>query len=64
MEPKYPYIEVELVDGNAFSILASVRRELQRHRVPRKEIDEFLDEARSGDYDHLLRVVMETVELI
>jgi hypothetical protein len=65
VEPKYPDIEVELIghDGNAFSILARVRRELRRARVPEKEVEAFLAEATSGDYDHLLRTCMEWVDV-
>jgi len=62
---KYPDIVVELVgeDGNAFAILGRVSGAMRRHGVPKAEIDEFLDEAKNGDYDHLLRVVMRTVNV-
>lgn len=63
MNTKYPEIKVELVgqDGNAFAVLAAVRKELRRNDVSDKEIKEFFDEATAGDYDHLLRTVMEWV---
>ena len=61
---KYPNITVELCghDGNAFSILARVMREMRRGGVPQEEIEQFKKEATSGDYDNLLQTVMQWVE--
>lgn len=61
--PKYPNISVRLVgeDGNAFAILRRVQRELRRGGVPQTEVSEFLKEAMKGDYNNLLRTVMEWV---
>jgi hypothetical protein len=63
VEVKYPEVEVELTghDGNAFAIMARVKRELRRAGVSREEIDEFLAECTSGDYDHLLQTCMKWV---
>lgn len=63
MEVKHPEIEVELVghDGNAFSILGRVSAALRRGKVPEEEVDEFMAEAMSGDYDHLLQTAMRWV---
>ena len=60
---KYPEVEVALVgeDGNAFSILGRVQKAMRRAGVPAGEIDAYLDEATSGDYDHLLATTMEYV---
>lgn len=62
---RYPNIHVTLigVDGNAFNILGIVTRELRRNEVPKTEIDEFENEATSGDYDHLLQTVMDWVNV-
>lgn len=64
-DPKYPEITVELVgrDGNAFAILGAVRREMRRGGVPKEEIDAYMEEAMSGDYDHLLQTTMRWVEV-
>lgn len=64
MTVKYPHIKVQLTgkDGNAFFILGTVQRALRKHDVPETEIKEIMDKATSGDYDNLLRVVMETVD--
>lgn len=64
MSVLYPEVRVPLTgeDGNAFSILARVSRELKRAGVPREEVAEFHAEATSGDYDHLLRTVLRWVD--
>lgn len=65
MDIKYPHVEVELIgqDGNAFLILGRVQKALRRAGVPQAEIDAYMDEATSGDYDHLLATTMKTVEV-
>ena len=62
---KYPNIKVKLVgnDGNAFAILGSVNKALQRAKVSKEERDLFMKEATSGDYHHLLGVCMEWVSV-
>ena len=63
MAPKFPHVEVELVgqDGNAFAILGSVQRAMRQADVDKADIDVMMDEAMSGDCDHLLQTVMATV---
>lgn len=60
---KYPEIEVTLSgqDGNAFSIMSRVKASLRRAGVASFEIDEYLLESMSGDYDNLLRVASSWV---
>lgn len=62
---KYPRVEVELVgqDGNAFAIMASVSKAMRRANVPQSEIDEYLEESTSGDYDNLLATAMRWVSV-
>jgi hypothetical protein len=62
---KYPEITVDLInhDGNAFAILGKVRRALKHGNVPQDDIELFMAEAMSGDYDHLLQTVMKWVEV-
>ena len=62
---RYPEIEVQLTgtDGNAFSIIGKVTREMNRFGIAPESVDEFTHEAMSGDYDHLLRTVMSWVEV-
>lgn len=63
--PKYPNIRVKLVgeDGNAFAILGRVKRALERGGVPQAEINQYFEEATSGDYNHLLATTMEWCEV-
>ena len=49
-------------DGNAFAIMGRFQREARRAGWTATEIETVLTEARSGDYDHLLQVIMEHVE--
>ena len=60
---KYPEIEVQLIgkDGNAFAIMAAVRKALKRTEVSADEIAEYTKQSQSGDYDNLLRVAMSWV---
>jgi hypothetical protein len=57
-------VEMKLVgiDGNAFFILGKFSKEARRQGWSKEEIDKVLDEARSGDYNHLLATIMEHVE--
>ena len=57
-------VKVKLVgeDGNAFAILGAVSKALKR--AGHKDlVDEFMAEATSGDYDHLLATCMDYVEV-
>jgi hypothetical protein len=51
-----PVVNLIGVDGNAFSILGMVCRELRRSGWNRDQVDCFYAEATSGDYNHLLGV--------
>jgi hypothetical protein len=50
-------------DGNAFSILGRVKKALWLGGADKEYIDRYLSDATSGDYDHLLSVTMEYVEV-
>lgn len=56
-------VELTGHDGNAFAILGRVRRAILRSNHP-ELAEQFLQEATSGDYDHLLATcfVYVTVE--
>jgi hypothetical protein len=62
---KYPNIKVKLVgnDGNAFAILGRVQKALRKGGVPDAECKQFMTEATSGDYNHLLSTCMNWVEV-
>lgn len=64
MKPKFD-IKVKLTgkDGNAFFILGTVVSKLRKAGATPEQIKEFLDEAKSGDYNHLLRTCVEWVNV-
>ena len=63
--PKYPAIEVELVDKdwNADDLRGKVQRALRDHGVDAFEVYEFMDASRGDDYEHLMRVCLEWVTI-
>jgi hypothetical protein len=50
-------------DGNAFAILGRVQAALRKAGASQEAIRDFLDEAKSGDYDHLLQTAMKWVNV-
>jgi len=64
-QPKYPDVEVQLSgeDGNAFFIIGRIGKALRESGVERSEIDEFRNEAMSGDYHNVLRTAMRWVSV-
>jgi len=64
-EVKYPNIKVKLSgqNGNAFVLLGAVDRALRKGGVHQTERHEFLEEAKSGDYDHLVQTCMKWVDV-
>lgn len=64
-EPKYPdvYVPMSGQDGNAFFIISRVMTALKRAGVSKEERDEFMSEAMSGDYDHVLETVVAWVDI-
>ena len=57
---KHPEITVQFVgkNGNAFYILGLCKSAMERNHLPQSEIDQFMSEATSGDYNHLLATIM------
>ncbi len=54
-------VDMDLVgmDGNAFFIIGAFRRNAKKQGWSPAEIDAVIDEAKRGDYDHLLQTIME-----
>lgn len=48
-------------DGNAFSIMGRVQKALQRAGNSKEIVDSYVEQAMSGDYDHLLAVTLAYV---
>lgn len=66
LEPKFPEITVQLSgnDGNAFSIMAAVLQALRRGGVPKEERDLYTKDSMSGDYDNLINVASQWVNVL
>ena len=62
--PKYE-VEVQLTgnDGNAFSIMGSVKNALKKAGASKEEIDQYLSDSMAGDYDNLIRVATDWVKV-
>lgn len=63
--PQYPHINVKLsnTDGNAFSVLGKVSSALRRNKVSEEVVNDFMKEATSGDYDHVLQTCFKYVSV-
>ena len=62
MSTRYPEVEVQLTgnDGNAFAIMGAVSRALERAGYG-DEVEAYMEESMSGDYDNLLMTAMNWV---
>ena len=63
--PKYPDIHVRLSgeNGNTFSLVSIMLREMKQCRVPQSDRDRFQEEALSGDYSNVLSTCMKWVHV-
>ena len=62
---KYETVTVKLVgnDGNAFSIMGAVSKALRKAGASQDEIQDYMIESMSGDYNNLLRTAMKWVNV-
>ena len=58
-----PTVKLVGENGNAFSIMGLVKKALKQSGADKEYIDKYLNAATSGDYDHLLVVSMEYVNV-
>jgi hypothetical protein len=61
LNPK-PKIKLVGEDGNAYAILGRAHRSLKNAGATPEQIEEFMKEAQSSDYDNLLRTCMDWFE--
>ena len=52
------------VDGNAFAIMGYVLLAMKDEGFSKEERDEYLEDAKSSDYDHLLCVSVEYIDRV
>ena len=50
------------LDGNAFAIMGAFQKQAKKEGWTAMEIKAVMDEAKSGDYSHLLGTIMEHCE--
>ena len=60
--PKKVVMNLVGLDGNAFFLLASFQRAARKQGWAPEETQQVEEYAKSGDYDHLLRVLMAHTE--
>ncbi len=46
-------------DGNAFAILGRAQHVMRQAALPEERINQFLEEARRGDYDQLIQTCIK-----
>lgn len=53
-------VKMKLVglDRNAFSLMGTFQREARKQKTPKEEIAKVMQDCMSGDYNHLLSVLM------
>lgn len=59
MNNNKPKLKLIGEDGNAFNILGLARKAATKAGWLSEEIDEFFQEAKAGDYNHLLQTCMK-----
>ena len=59
-----PTVKLTGEDGNAFAIMGKVSKALRKAGADKEYVEKYLDEATSGDYDHLLGVSMEYANIV
>ena len=57
-----PIVQLTGENGNAFAILGKVSKALKRAGL-HEEAKKYMEEATSGDYDHLLQTSMKYVDV-
>lgn len=58
-----PEVKLAGEDGNAFSIIARVKKALRKAGYPEEHIEKFTEEATAGDYNNLLQVCCKYVDV-
>lgn len=59
MNKEKPTLKIIGEDGNAFAIMGKAQRVARIAGWSKEKIDKYMAEAKSGDYNNLLRVTMD-----
>ncbi|WP_041280619.1 hypothetical protein [Desulfosudis oleivorans] len=58
-----PVVRLTGHDGNAFAVMGTVRKALKRAGADTEYVDKYFREATAGDYNTLLAVTMDYVDV-
>ena len=58
MTDKKVNLELEGLDGNAFSLMGTFQKQAKKEDWTEEEIKDVLDECQKGDYNHLLQTLI------
>ena len=58
-----PTVQLIGEDGNAFAVLGKVRNALREAGASEEVVEDYITRATQGDYNHLLAVTMEYVNV-
>lgn len=50
------------VDGNAFSLMGEFQHQAKKQGWTQEEVDQVLEEAKKGDYDHLILTLYDHID--
>ena len=64
MSENKPTVKLIGLDGNAWGIMGRVKNALKDAGRSSKDINIYMEQAMSGDYNNLLRVTMEWVNVV
>lgn len=57
--PNTPKVKLVGTDGNAYALMGRCTRAARKANWPKETIDEVMEEAITGDYNHLLATLMK-----
>jgi hypothetical protein len=60
---KKPRLKLIGRDGNAFAILGAAREAAKKAKMSQEQIDAIMKDAKSGNYNHLLCVMMDNFDV-
>ena len=52
------------IDGNAYSIMGYVKNAMKKEGMSSEEINDYTEDATSGDYNHLLSTSVAMIEML
>lgn len=61
--PKFPGVPAIVYDGNAFAVMGAVRKAMKQNGATKEDVDAYMEEATKGDYDNLLIVSSDYVDI-